>query len=303
MGMKDLWKTNVRKPGDSLFTNARKGDIIVPVMGPTGVGKSSFINSYLGEKSKEKATVGHDLKSCTAELQPFFKDLPPDESGKPRRLVLVDTPGFDDTNEADSEILRRIAVWLASTYGTGTKCGGLIYLHDMTDARMRGTTLQNLHVFRKLCGKENLESVVFGTTKSGKLTPEAFARREKQLSDVYWKEYKKQGAKVLKLLPSHESARELVETVLGRVRDDERVLRIQEELVDLAKGLPANQAGKELKDTLEEIMEHMKRTLAGDNVTEDEIAAHKQRIATVASKARPMRLSFTQRLLKFFGLG
>ena len=31
-----------------------------------------------------------------------------------RRIVLVDTPGFDDTYADDGEILRRIAVWLAS---------------------------------------------------------------------------------------------------------------------------------------------------------------------------------------------
>ena len=60
--------------------------------------------------------MGHALKSCTAALQPFIiDDALRDASGKPRRLVLVDTPGFDDTNEADSEILRRIAVWLASS--------------------------------------------------------------------------------------------------------------------------------------------------------------------------------------------
>ena len=44
---------------------------------------------------------------------------------------------------------------------------------------MRRTTLQNLKVFQKLCGKNNLGAVVFGTT-SGNLTPEAFARREKE---------------------------------------------------------------------------------------------------------------------------
>ena len=70
------------------------------------------INSYLGQ---EKAQVGHDITSCTVTLQPFINDLPPDESGKPRRLVLVDTPGFDDTGEANFEILRRISVWLASS--------------------------------------------------------------------------------------------------------------------------------------------------------------------------------------------
>ena len=93
----------------------------------------------------------------------------------------------------------------------------------MTDARMRGTTLQNLKVFQRLCGKENLEAVVFGTTKTGKVPPAALARREKQLSDVCWKDFKKQGAIVFKLLPSHESARQLVNIILDRVQREAAV--------------------------------------------------------------------------------
>ena len=172
----------------------------------------------------------------------------------------------------------------------------------MTDARMRGTTLQNLKVFQKLCGKKNLGAVVFGTTKSGKLPPQAFARREKQLSDVYWKDFKKQGAIVFKLHTSHDSARQLVETVLRRLREDERVLRIQEELVELAKTLPATEAGKELKYTLEEIREHQKRALVGDNLTEEQAAAHKQKIERIAQQIRQLKLPFSERLSKFFGL-
>ena len=76
---------------------------------------------------------------------------------------------------------------------------------------------QGLEEVRKLCRKKNLGAVVFGTTKSGKVTPEVFAKREKELSDEYWKDFRKQGAIVFKLLPSHESARQLVETVqIGR---------------------------------------------------------------------------------------
>ena len=145
----------------------------------------------------------------------------------------------------------------------------------MTDARMRGTTLENLKEFQRLCGKNNLGAVIFGTTKSGKLGSETFARREKQLSDVYWKDFKKQGAMVFKLLPSHESARQLVKTVLDRVQAEQRVLLIQKELVDLAKTLPATEAWRELKHTLEEIMEDQKKALPGDNVTEEQMAVNK----------------------------
>ena len=169
---------------------------------------------------------------------------------------------------------------------------------------MPNTALKNLKVFQSLCGKKNLGAVVFGTTKSGRLTPEVFANREKQLTDEFWKDFKKRGAIVFKLYRSHESACQLVETVLDRVQGEQRVLLIQKELVDLAKTLPATEAGKELKYTLEEIMEHQKRALAGDNLGEEQIALQKQKIATIAQQIKQMttKLSFSQRPLKFFGL-
>jgi len=53
-------------------------------------------------------------------------------------------------------------------------------------------------------------------------------------------------------------------------------------------------------------MEHQKRALAGHSLTEEQIAAHKQKIATIAPQIKQMttklELSFSQRLLKFFGL-
>ena len=61
--------------------------------------------------------VGHDNSSCTSALQYAFVDnLSTREIGN-RRVIIVDTPGFDDTYQDDVqvEILRRIAVWLASS--------------------------------------------------------------------------------------------------------------------------------------------------------------------------------------------
>jgi len=48
-------------------------------------------------------------------------------------------------------------MWLVSSYGPGKTSGSLIYLHDMTDAGMRGTTPQNLEVFQRLAGRTTLE--------------------------------------------------------------------------------------------------------------------------------------------------
>ena len=57
--------------------------------------------------------VGHELLSCTSRLQYEIVDNPPPLEG--HRVIIVDTPGFDDTHVDDVEILRRISVWLASS--------------------------------------------------------------------------------------------------------------------------------------------------------------------------------------------
>lgn len=69
-----------------------------------------MINQLAG---KEAVKVGHDLDSCTSAIQQVIVQHP---TKKDRRIVLVDTPGFDDTYVNDVEILKSIAEWLADAY-------------------------------------------------------------------------------------------------------------------------------------------------------------------------------------------
>jgi len=55
--------------------------------------------------------VGHDLESHTSEIKATRCTV------KEVNIVLVDTPGFDDTKKTDLEILESIADWLRKTYG------------------------------------------------------------------------------------------------------------------------------------------------------------------------------------------
>lgn len=60
--------------------------------------------------SGDSMIVGEDLESCTSAVQtckPFELDG--------RRVVLVDTPGFDDTRTSDTDILAMIAAFLTTT--------------------------------------------------------------------------------------------------------------------------------------------------------------------------------------------
>lgn len=69
-----------------------------------------LINQLAGE---EVMKVGHGLYSCTSSIQHTIISHPTEEN---RRIILVDTPGFDDTYLDDVEILKIIARWLAHSY-------------------------------------------------------------------------------------------------------------------------------------------------------------------------------------------
>ena len=69
------------------------------------------------------AEVGGAMESKTKELKPIIIDVK--EWGLDRqlfrgkRLILLDTPGFNDTAGEEAVILRRIAVWLAKSWVSG----------------------------------------------------------------------------------------------------------------------------------------------------------------------------------------
>ena len=54
--------------------------------------------------------VGTDLDSCTADVQ-----LANEFTLDGRKVVLIDTPGFDDTSKSNAEILEMVAAFLATT--------------------------------------------------------------------------------------------------------------------------------------------------------------------------------------------
>ena len=64
-----------------------------------------FINLISGSNF----TVGNGLRSCTDSVQTVDFDL------DGRRVVLIDTPGFDDTTMSDTDVLNMIAAFLESS--------------------------------------------------------------------------------------------------------------------------------------------------------------------------------------------
>jgi hypothetical protein len=71
-----------------------------------------FINVAVGE---EAVSVGHDLNSWTRESKHVVCPHPKLASKSSRRVILVDTPGLNNENREDSDILVHIADWMKVT--------------------------------------------------------------------------------------------------------------------------------------------------------------------------------------------
>ncbi|OCH83800.1 hypothetical protein OBBRIDRAFT_892121 [Obba rivulosa] len=81
-------------------------EITIAIMGATGSGKTTFINTISGSNLQ----VGNGLKSCTSAVERscHFQLFG-------RNITLIDTPGFDDTTISDTDILKMIAAYLSTT--------------------------------------------------------------------------------------------------------------------------------------------------------------------------------------------
>ncbi|KAF5321519.1 hypothetical protein D9619_000408 [Psilocybe cf. subviscida] len=307
------WKKRDKmvKTTDRILENPVSTDIIIPIMGPTGSGKSTLVNLLAG---REAVTVGNQLESCTVDLCPFIiepKDWTnPTTDPTPRRLILVDTPGFDDTYVEDSEILRRISVWLAASYNDSMKIAGVIFLHEISQVRMRGTARRNTDVFKKLCGEDIMQYVALCTTMWEGVSLETGNARENQLRDTYWKDMTDEGAQIMRIRRESASAWRAVNAILTRHKgglEDFTIMSIQKELVDLQKLLPDTEAGKSLRASLEKELEQQKQRMkqlvesAGPNGSQEQ-QRQREEIQKTLDHIATLNISVPRRILNFFAV-
>lgn len=178
------------------------------------------------------------------------------------RVNLIDTPGFDDTYKTDLEVLKDVAFWLNQAYKAKVRLSGIIYLHRITDTRMTGSMRKNLRMFKKLCGMENLSSVVLATTMWENLKGEATGvSREEQLKSTpdFWKDMIDNGSHVFRHMNNQHSAMNIIEFILRQ--EKLAVLAIQKQMAVEGKSLEETAAGIELAGELRKQRELFERRL------------------------------------------
>lgn len=223
-------------------------EVMIAIMGPTGTGKSSFINLVSGSSFP----VGEGLESCTTSVQatlPFHLDG--------RKVTLIDTPGFDDTTIKDTDVLAMIAAYLSFTYKHGKMLSGVIYMHRILDNRMGGISSRNFKMFRNLCGDKTLENVAIVTNMWAGVDLHIGEAREKELAskDMFFKPVLDKGAKLVRHDHTLESAHNIIRSFFNQVP---QALQIQQEL-DSGMDISQTSAGRELdRDLMELITQHRK---------------------------------------------
>ncbi|KAJ7587372.1 P-loop containing nucleoside triphosphate hydrolase protein [Mycena floridula] len=279
----------------------RLDDILILVMGMTGAGKSTFINAAAGRTMVK--VVGHDLRSRTPIPQEVEIQVPLllQEFGlEGRRVFLVNTPGFDDTYTSQVEILRRIAVWLAFSYHDRMKIAGIIFLHDISEPRMHGTTRKNFEIFRRMCGEKASLNVLLTTTKRGAIDSEQGNRSEMELKEKFWKEMLTSGSQTHRFTNTSESGLDIIRGVLQNVqRNQSEALLIQEELVDRRQRLSETEAGVMLLHTLQHLLERQ-RILAASAADPAEAKSIAQEIGTTLRQIKALPVPLSHRIMAYF---
>ncbi|KAF9031470.1 P-loop containing nucleoside triphosphate hydrolase protein [Panaeolus papilionaceus] len=194
------------------------GHYVVLIVGPTGAGKSSFVESLAGPSQMLSLSSGQ-LAGYTQQIGAFRV-----VNANMRRgpLYVVDTPGFSDSKLSEKEILDMVNTWV--TQNGLSYVHGTLYLVPINVTRLPGTkrkTMEMLTTFLKSSyharGK-GIKYLTFVTTMWDTLYGEqALSRGQsnfEELRDKQLKYYIDGGAQITKFTNTRLSALQILDAVL-----------------------------------------------------------------------------------------
>jgi len=224
---------------------SKRRPIMVVLVGVTGAGKTTFTSVASG---RQDLGIGDGLDPCTQDPQAVRLTV----DGRP--VILIDTPGFDDRDRSDMEILEDIGKWL-SRQGFTKHLDGLILLHPITQDFDSNLEKRRTRLLEKILGKDAYKRVVVATTMWGSL-----ANEDEVGSDIrrrwekgVWYDFYQGGAALTKHFNNIESAHRIIKTIIDRSDEAKGAgVLLQDELARKGARFTDTSLGRELKSILED---------------------------------------------------
>ncbi|KAF8064975.1 hypothetical protein FPV67DRAFT_1782010 [Lyophyllum atratum] len=214
--------------------------VVILVLGDTGVGKSTFINTVAGQPIAE---VSHRLTSSEPVAKHFIIQHPQRST---RSFILVEAPGFDNYSESDDEILKRIIDWLKASCDQDASFGGIVYLHDITKNRNTQSMVTGTFTLMGLSRPEPIGHVLLATVNWRRAQQDLQAElREQELKDRDWRMILKAGAQTCRFMNTKDSAWGIIDTLLQAEPLKIRIL--QQDLDRIHYSLPRKSAASGTK--------------------------------------------------------
>ncbi|EPT06008.1 hypothetical protein FOMPIDRAFT_1039285 [Fomitopsis schrenkii] len=178
---------------------------VVLVMGPSGTGKTRFVNLAADRDIFEE---GSGLEATTTQAQSVVITV------DGRNIEVIDTPGTDaddmDSGKAKASLLRTLQ---------RRNIVGIVYMHDISQNRANGPVAESYKWLLKTCGDDAMRNVVIVTNMWQTLSGTSRAgygegrERELRLGDPCYKTAIDNGAS----LQRHDNTRESALAILRSV--------------------------------------------------------------------------------------
>ncbi|KAF9042482.1 hypothetical protein BJ165DRAFT_1406125 [Panaeolus papilionaceus] len=186
------------------------------ILGPTGAGKSSFIESLAGE-GQSLGISKDQLAGFTQEVTAYkVKNAVVQWNEHTWPLYLIDAPGFSDSKISELEIITKVKQWM-NDYGVGV-INEVLYLSPITDTRAPGSKRRTIKMIQLLLDNKAFHRVNIVTTMWDRLSnPQAKKRAETnfaQLQDDIWKGLIDRGAKISRYHNNFNSAINILRSII-----------------------------------------------------------------------------------------
>lgn len=140
--------------------------------------------------------------------------------------------------------------------------------------------MRNLHMFKRLCGDQNLSNVVLATCQWERVQEADGIERERQLKEThnFWGYMIERGSQIHRHYNNRESALSIIDSLTGHnVAKPKIILDIQAQMVDEGKDLASTAAGQAVDDAIAKERQRFAKQIAESQADLKEALAARDR--------------------------